>query len=150
MFTDIEVSRFWAKVDKSEACWLWTASVGNHGYGQMGARGTVMLAHRISYLLAHGSIPDGFTVDHICHNKRCVNPAHLEAVTLEENVKRAWAAGRYGHSPDVCAHGHPRTPDNWRRKADGSHYCRVCHRDRQRRQRFLKLQAAKAAAEEMS
>lgn len=105
--------RFWSKVDTSggpDACWPWLGYVMKRGYGQIGApgRGSSMLyAHRLSYELAHGPIPDGLTIDHTCHNKdlgcvrgfscphrRCVNPAHLEAVSRGENHRRAFSARR--------------------------------------------------------
>lgn len=129
--TPREAARFWAKVDKTGTCWLWTASVGNHGYGQMGVAGGVQLAHRIAYALAFGEIPEGLTIDHLCMVKRCVNPGHLEAVSRAENVRRAHDSGVY-YSLAHCPQGHPRTPDVWRTKQDGRHYCAECHRARQR------------------
>lgn len=93
-FTDDELARYWSKVAKGEGCWLWTASLGNHGYGQMGARGTVMLAHRIAYEIANGPIPEGLTVDHLCMTPSCQNPAHLEVVSRAENARRAHLSGQ--------------------------------------------------------
>lgn len=82
--------RFWAKVDKSGDCWEWTASKGSHGYGQIG-RGApskaVLLAHRVSYEIANGPIPHGMVIDHICHNRGCVNPDHLRVVTQKQNLE---------------------------------------------------------------
>ena len=81
--------RFWAKVEKTNSCWLWTASV-NHatGYGRFGVRhGVMMDAHRFSYLLAHGSIPEKHDVHHTCHTRKCVNPGHLLATTRSDNLR---------------------------------------------------------------
>ena len=128
-----ECARFWRKVDKSGDCWLWLPPPGNHGYGQMGAAGTVMLAHRISYLLHHTEIPDGLTIDHLCHVKTCVRPDHLEAVTSSDNVKRAHRDGLYSYDPECCPHGHPRTPEVWRAKKSGASYCIECQRGHNRR-----------------
>ena len=84
--------RFWAKVDKTDSCWLWTAAT-THGYGCFDAKpfGTA-LAHRIAYLLLVGPIPEGLHLDHLCRVTKCVNPAHLEPVTGAENSRRAHAA----------------------------------------------------------
>lgn len=81
---------FWAKVDTSgEGCWIWTAYTDPFGYGKfharIGGKSTQWLAHRFSFELANGPIPEGLVVDHVCHNKSCVNPAHLRAVTQKQN-----------------------------------------------------------------
>lgn len=78
--------RFWEKIDKSGACWLWTASVDTHGYGQFGVDRKTVLAHRYSYQLAFGD-PIPREIDHVCHNRRCVNPGHLRSVTRKQNIE---------------------------------------------------------------
>lgn len=93
--------RFMEKVDKDGPvpsirpelgpCWLWTGSVTLQGYGIFGLPGASE-AHRASYLLFKGPIPEGLEVDHLCFVRPCVNPAHLEAVTHEENIRRGVAA----------------------------------------------------------
>ena len=86
--------RFWAKVDKTADCWNWTASrSGKDKYGQFfiykqNRRPYMGLAHRVAYELEIGPIPDGMTLDHLCKNTRCVNPAHLEVVTRGDNARR--------------------------------------------------------------
>jgi len=80
--------RFWPKVDKTEECWNWAAAKFQNGYGCLGRQdgGTVM-AHRISYEMRFGPIPHGLVVDHTCHNRLCVKPSHLRAVTQKQNVE---------------------------------------------------------------
>jgi hypothetical protein len=84
--------RFWAKVQKTDTCWLWTAAKSSAGYGQIGLSpadgGRVVYAHRYSYELASGAtIPVGVNLDHICHVRNCVNPQHLRPVTQKQNCE---------------------------------------------------------------
>lgn len=92
-------SDFWAKVDRSgpDECWPWTGSLNDGGYGRIAHKGRQTLAHRVAYELTAGAIPDGFVIDHICHDdscrmpcghRSCCNPAHLRACTVTENVSR--------------------------------------------------------------
>lgn len=77
--------RFWSKVEKTEGCWNWTAGKTHDGYGTIQAYGKVRRAHRLSYVMLKGMIPDGMSVDHICHNRACVNPDHLRLATHKQN-----------------------------------------------------------------
>jgi len=87
--TPAQLERFWAKVDKSGACHLWTAHVQSRGYGELTIARRNRLAHRVAWELERGPIPDGLTVDHLCRNKRCVRVEHMELVTAAENTRRA-------------------------------------------------------------
>lgn len=79
-------ARFWSKVDKSGDCWEWRASGLPSGYGKFGVgQGKKKLAHRVSFELTNGRIPDGLVIDHTCHNTSRVNPKHLRAVTRKQN-----------------------------------------------------------------
>jgi hypothetical protein len=97
--------RFIEKVDKTENCWNWTASKKKKGYGQFDET----LAHRWSYEYYKGSIPDGLQIDHLCKNTSCVNPDHLEAVTLKENLRR-----QHGEPKLYCPSGHHKSWVNGR------------------------------------
>lgn len=77
--------RFWGNVDKSGECWLWTRFLNSHGYGQLNSQNRRWLAHRFSYTLHAGPIPEGVQLDHLCHVRSCVNPSHLRLVTNKQN-----------------------------------------------------------------
>jgi len=109
---DTNLERFWAKVEKTENCWNWTAGKFWNGYGQFWLGGTVVKAHRFAYVITKGRIPKSLVVDHLCRNRACVNPDHLELVTNKENLLRGegWAAVRARKTH--CPQGHPYTGDN--------------------------------------
>jgi len=86
-YTPKETARFLAKVDATGDCWLWVAAVSSAGYGAFWHNKQMQKAHRVSYELAYGSIAPGMSVDHICHERRCVNPAHLREVTPKQNIE---------------------------------------------------------------
>lgn len=113
--------RFWKKVLKTEACWLWTGAINPKGYGVFRAPlGHTTMAHRLSYQSLVGPIPHGATLDHLCRRTGCVRPEHLEPVSNAENHARA--RGRY------CRSGrHEMTGANVARTSYGSRRCRACH-----------------------
>jgi len=82
--------RFWNKVNKTETCWEWTAARHTNGYGAFWSAGRMRPAHRHSYELVEGPIPEGLELDHICHNRGCVNPDHLRPVTTKQNQENCW------------------------------------------------------------
>ena len=132
--------RFWERVDKTGDCWLWTGSLNATGYGTIGKGGRgngIYLAHRVSFELHHGPIPDGLFVIHSCDNPPCVNPAHLRAGTSRDNMQDAISRGRWT-SPMAkrthCPQGHPYDEGNTR-VYGGRRHCRTCSRERQRRLR---------------
>ncbi|WP_327747989.1 HNH endonuclease signature motif containing protein [Streptomyces europaeiscabiei] len=107
--TDEDLTRFLEKVDPPniDGCMLWNVSTFAGGYGQFKLNGRSVLAHRVAWTLRHGPIPDGLVVDHVylrgCRSKRCVNVAHLELVTQEENNRRRdcserWRASIWVHT----------------------------------------------------
>lgn len=81
--------RFWAKVEVlPNGCWQWTAAKNSDGYGLFKIGGRVQGAHRVCYEALIGFIPEGLQSDHLCRNRACVNPAHIEPVTSHENILR--------------------------------------------------------------
>lgn len=136
-------SKFWSQVNNmagSEECWPWLGGRDGVGYGSLHHQGATMTAHRYLYQIAIGPIPDGLTVDHVCHNRDascpggktcrhriCCNPSHLEAVTRAENRRRAPISGaaKIHSAKTKCNRGHDLTPDNLMNSPD-RRTCRKC------------------------
>lgn len=96
--------RFIGGILSRESCWLWNGYISKSGYGKFGLRkNKTFVAARFSYELFIAPIPAGLTIDHLCRNTRCVNPDHLEAVSIQENLKRAYDLRK----SEVCREGHP-------------------------------------------
>lgn len=117
--------RFWAKVEKTDTCWLFTGALDKDGYGKFH---TVVplsprMAHRYAYELLVGPIEEAMQIDHLCRVKACVNPAHLEPVTQQENMHRAPHKNR---GKPFCKNGHPFDEANTRVGPDGRRTCREC------------------------
>lgn len=137
---------FWSKVDKfgPGGCWIWTGERKPAGYGVFSRnRYGKKFAHRHSYELLVGPIPEGLEVDHLCRVTSCVNPDHLEPVTPAENRRRAAVLRKgetrnfYGRQPralmPACRRGHPFDEENTAYYPDGKRRCRACHRENERR-----------------
>lgn len=118
--------RFWEKVEKTDSCWMWTATLIQSGYGHFRVGDRMVLAHRFAYELEVGPIPERLTLDHLCRNRACVRPSHLEPVTMLENLRRG-RAGAYNAEKTHCKHGHEFTPENTGNYG-GKRYCRTCRR----------------------
>jgi hypothetical protein len=83
-------ANFWSKVvEDDEGCWNWIGALNSRGYGQFAVNKVSKSTHRVAYMALVGEIPEGLQIDHLCRNKQCCNPAHLEAVTGMVNIRRS-------------------------------------------------------------
>jgi hypothetical protein len=142
---DYDGPRFWDKVDfhgglAHEAdplataegeCWRWKGSPSSGGYGKFDVFNRDLRAHRVAYLEWGHKIPAGYEIDHLCRNRICVRPSHLEAVTRKVNSNR-------GTTPllnrGVCRNGHDVTPENVKTNYKGEAVCRTCEKARRQRE----------------
>jgi HNH endonuclease len=142
--------RAMARLDTSNPaiCWEWPGSL-SRGYGKIGTRNLSPLpVHRVVYEGIVGPIPAGMELDHLCRNRACANPAHLEPVTHRENGRRGFSGPGINARKTQCVKGHPFTESNTRLSARGSRSCRECHRlgEAARRRVALDTKAARVLA----
>ena len=120
------------KIGDGTECWEWTGAVAN-GYGRIVVPDTVcpyrvMLVHRLSYLLFNGPLDAQLQIDHLCRNRRCIRPDHLEQVTGKVNCGRGLKA-----TQTFCIHGHEYTPENAYIRKNGTRHCWICYNERSRK-----------------
>jgi hypothetical protein len=112
--------------EPNSGCWLWDKGIDIGGYGKFQGAG----AHRLSYQAFKGEIPSGLTLDHLCRVRSCINPDHLEPVSMKTNTMRGTSfSAKYARST-VCIHGHPFSGDNLYTSPTGGRFCRACWRRR--------------------
>lgn len=121
-------------------CWEWTGALYSGGYGQATINRTGYTAHRVAYEVFKGSIPEGLVLDHLCRNRCCINPDHLDPVTNRENLMRGVGVTARAATVTRCPSGHEYTGDNTYYKR-GWRYCRTC-RNKQFRDYYARRKAA--------
>ena len=132
--------RFWQKVDVGHplGCWEWLGAKAR-GYGHFNAGDKrYTSAHRWAFETLRGTIPDGLQLDHLCRNRSCVNPDHLEPVTQEENIRRGYGISAANAEKTHCPQGHPYNEANTYRPKRGGRQCKECSRMRTRESRLQK------------
>jgi hypothetical protein len=124
-------AKFMDNVDVTKDCWEWRRYKSEQGYGITSkyCGKTRWRAHRLAYELFNGPIPDGLQIDHLCRNRGCVNPSHLEAVTHKENTLRGIGVTAINKRKTRCYRGHPFTGDNYIINYRGERMCRTCRRE---------------------
>lgn len=141
---DIQIwTRFWASVEKGPGCWNWNSSLSPNGYGFFQVAYKKVPSHRYSYLMCVGPIQKGMTIDHLCRNRICVNPAHLEQVTNKENILRGVGASAINAKKTHCKYGHAFTAENTELDPRGNRSCRTCSAQRGK-QRWERIKNARA------
>lgn len=129
--------RFWSKVAKlPSGCWEWRAHTNQFGYGFFWLEPHMVPAHRFSYEQVNGPVPSGLELDHLCRNRACVNPLHLEAVDHRTNVLRGASLQAENARKTRCPYGHEFSP-----RPSGGRICRTCSRAAAMRQRARKKAA---------
>ena len=132
VLSDAALARFEAKTRRgANGCDEWQGRLDN-GYGRFWLDGQSLLAHRVAWEITHGLIAEGLQIDHLCRNRACVNPAHLEPVTIATNVLRGTGITATNAAKTMCLKGHPFDDQNTRTRRNGQRACKECQRDRVR------------------
>lgn len=117
------------KPNKISNCWLWDYSISDHGYGRYKLFGKMRYAHRISYEIYFGKIGKNLEIDHLCRNRNCINPRHMELVSTKENTQRGLASRKKNFQIKLCKRNHPYFGANIISHKNNKRSCRLCARE---------------------
>lgn len=131
MSDNVNLTEFENRILKTDNCWIWLGNIAPIGYGRYFKNGKSFYVHRISYELFKKPIKKGYHIDHLCKNRKCVNPDHLEEVTLSENVKRGTAYDKK-RNQTYCLRGHLFSKENTKINSQKARICKKCQRIRQK------------------
>jgi hypothetical protein len=123
------LERFCSKIEITPNCWIWKAQKNLNGYGRFRVCTSIsqFFAHRLSYIIHRGEIADGLQIDHLCRNRACVNPWHMEVVTGRTNTLRSFNIAAINARKTHCKNGHPFDQENtYRERKTGNRRCRIC------------------------
>ena len=130
---------FWNKVRKTTDCWVWTAAKNEKGYGLFSLKGKMVRAHIYAYQEEYGLIKEGLVLDHLCRNRPCVKPSHLEPVTHKENILRGEGITAQNARAEHCPQGHYYSTVNTYIRPDGGRGCRECIREHSKNYKIRKM-----------
>ena len=133
----MDAQTFWDRVSRpstKHGCWDWQGRLSDRGYGVVSTAAGDRRAHRVAFEMRRGPIPEGMVLDHLCRNRRCVNPDHLEPVTPGTNVLRGVGSSALHARQTECIHGHP-LKALASGKTPGRRYCQTCANARRARSR---------------
>lgn len=134
--TDLQRFTKFIQLDILSGCWEWQGYVGSRGYGKFWGGSRDYLSHRWIYEYYNDKIPKGLTIDHLCRNRLCCNPAHLEVVTNRENILRGIGIPAQNARKTHCPKGHGYTPENTYVDPRNCRHCRICELETRRRWRL--------------
>ena len=135
------IKRLLSSMGHPDECWNWTGHIGKNGYSYCCYKGKNTTAYRASWEHLIGPIPQGYEIDHLCKNPKCVNPLHLEPVTPYINNMRSNSAAAKCSRKTHCINGHAFDKDNTkmisRKNGKFDRRCKICHRNRENNRRHL-------------
>jgi hypothetical protein len=120
------------QINHETGCYEWTGALMPNGYGEIGRGAGYVYAHRAVLELFVNPIPEGMSVDHLCRNRKCINPDHLEVVTIKVNTLRGIGPATQKKAQTHCKNGHEFTPKNTYVKPNGCRDCRICKNERKK------------------
>jgi hypothetical protein len=122
------LERFHKFIDKTESCWFWKGCKVTGGYGEFWNGKKYVLAHRFSYEIHKGKIPDGLHIDHLCRIRNCMNPDHMEPVTKGTNTLRGFSPSAINARKTSCKNGHELSGENLGINSNKDRFCKICHK----------------------